>query len=145
MKLFIGLLLSVATLLALPGVGRGGDGVLPLKINGEGTAVGGPFPQPAKQAFNVDISNFAEMGSMNPNIRCRLATQPSDQVVLEGLFVVGGHAYNLSALCRNPTGTQYEIFAQRLKSGAREQLKFEGNLIKDQRGVEMLTGTVKLH
>jgi hypothetical protein len=144
MKLLLGFALSLATLLAHPGVGRGGDGVLPLKINGEGTAVGGPFPRPARQVFNVDISNFAEMGAMNPNIRCRLATQPSDQVVLEGLFVVGGHAYNLSALCRNPAGTQYEIFAQRVQSGAREHLKFDGKLIKDNRGVEMLSGTVNL-
>jgi hypothetical protein len=97
-----------------------------------------------RQPIEVDIKEFQELGEMNPNIRCRLATQPSDQVVLQGRFVVGGHNYALSSLCRNATGTQYEIFAQRNAGGRREQLKFDGQLVKDARGNESLRGEIRL-
>jgi hypothetical protein len=120
---------------------QGGDGVLPFRVSGEGTRVGqGGQTLP----FQVDISEFKELEVLNPSIRCRLAQQASDQVALQGSMEVGADDFKLTALCRNSTGTQYEIFAQRkAASGTLEKVKFDGELVRQASGTQVLKG--KLH
>jgi|GEM_PF-1695154 len=141
MKLSLRLSVLALSLASFAPLLQGGDGVLPFRVSGEGTRVGqGGQTLP----LQVDISEFKELEALNPNIRCRLAQQPSDQVVLQGSMEVGADDFKLTALCRNSTGTQYEIFAQRkAASGAMEKVKFDGELVRQAGGTQVLKG--KLH